>query len=153
MMILPIHKTLATLRKPLSDLNFKCIPFTALFVCPSPGEGWSITSSFQPQGPEAREPPAGREKQHQNSGLRHGVAPTRRLDAGDQLRFTPLRLSGSDKGEWFLTGPPVRPAEISNTNTLHVLFLLGALHFEGWTPGRVAVFGGWRHVALVWVWC
>ena len=48
----------------------------------------------QPQRPEAREPSPGREEQHQDRRLRHGVAPSGGQSAGDQLRVS-TRLSGS----------------------------------------------------------
>lgn len=42
----------------------------------------------QPQRSEAREPAAGREEQHPDSRLRHGVSAGRRQSAGDQLRVS-----------------------------------------------------------------
>lgn len=54
---------------------------------------------FQPPRPEAREPPVGREEQHQGGRLRDGVAAAHGLHAGDQLRVAALRVPGGHQGE------------------------------------------------------
>lgn len=53
----------------------------------------------QSQGSEAGKPVTGRKDQHQDRRLRHGVVAAQRQYAGDELRFTALRVSRSHPGK------------------------------------------------------
>ena len=49
----------------------------------------------QPSRSEAGKPASGRQEQHQDRRLRDGVVTAHRVNAGDVMRISPLRLPGS----------------------------------------------------------
>ncbi|VTJ82467.1 Hypothetical predicted protein [Marmota monax] len=97
-----------------------------------------------PQGPEAREPAAGREEQHPHRGLRHGVPAGGGQPPGDQLRVSgvPLRLCLPRGGRRMGSGsglqasaPAEHPAsEAPPGSTSPGPFLLGKPSLEDWAP-------------------